>query len=99
MTKILKTRDMVSRIQHSADRKLNEAEGDVDELLSIMMEAIKEDGKLLISGFGKFESYAKASRRGRNPQTGEALTLDPRRVCVFRISRAFKDELNPCKKS
>ena len=56
--------------------------------------AIKKDNALLISGFGKFEAYDKASRKGRNPQTDEAITLPPRKVVVFRLSRKFRAELN-----
>ena len=66
----------------------------VEKLLHIMKDAIKKDRALLISGFGKFESYDKASRRGRNPQTDEAITLPPRRVVVFRLSRKFRAEIN-----
>ncbi len=52
-----------------------------------MKTAIKRDHELLISGFGKFEAYAKKARRGRNPATNEAITLKPRKVVVFRLSR------------
>ena len=50
---------------------------------------------MLVSGFGKFEAYDKNSRRGRNPQTNESITLPPRKVVVFRLSRKFRAELNP----
>ena len=66
----------------------------VEKLLEIMKNAIKKDNGLLISGFGKFEAYDKASRKGRNPQTDEAITLPPRKVVVFRLSRKFRAELN-----
>ncbi len=66
----------------------------VESLLSLMKKAIKEDKSLLISGFGKFESYLKKPRKGRNPQTNETITLPARNVCVFRISRKFRAELN-----
>jgi integration host factor subunit alpha len=59
----------------------------VESLLATMKTAIKRDHELLISGFGKFEAYAKKARRGRNPATNEAITLKPRKVVVFRLSR------------
>ncbi|MDO9633025.1 MAG: HU family DNA-binding protein, partial [Humidesulfovibrio sp.] len=40
-------------------------------------------------------AYDKNSRRGRNPQTNESITLPPRKVVVFRLSRKFRAELNP----
>ncbi len=62
-----------------------------DEITS----TLKDDGKVDISGFGKFECYDKASRKGRNPKTDETITLPPRKVMVFRLSRKLRAELNP----
>ena len=60
-----------------------------------IVEAIYEkDDALLVSGFGKFEAYDKEARKGRNPQTDETITLPPRKVVVFRLSRKFRAELN-----
>ncbi len=59
-----------------------------------MNTAIVRDHALLISGFGKFEAYAKRARRGHNPQTSEDITLEPRKVVVFRLSKKFRAELN-----
>ncbi|MCF8030751.1 MAG: HU family DNA-binding protein, partial [Desulfohalobiaceae bacterium] len=72
----------------------SEVKNQVEDLLTIMKESVKQDYSLLISGFGKFEAYDKKARRGRNPQTEEAITLPPRTVCVFRLSRKFRSELN-----
>ena len=66
----------------------------VENLLVLMKQAIKKDDTLLISGFGKFEAYDKNARKGRNPQTDESITLPPRKVVVFRLSRKFRVELN-----
>ena len=49
---------------------------------------------LLISGFGKFIVRKKAARRGRNPQTGDDLTLEPRRVITFKCSSVMRDRVN-----
>ncbi len=63
-------------------------------MLALMKNAVKEDGSLLLSGFGKFDAYGKDARKGRSPHTAETITLPPRRVGVFRLSRRFKDALN-----
>jgi integration host factor subunit alpha len=47
-----------------------------------------------ISGFGKWTVKAKKKRKGRNPQTGEALTIDARRVVTFKSSNVLKDAVN-----
>jgi len=67
----------------------------VEFVLTQVKRAIKKDNAMLVSGFGKFEAYAKKARRGRNPQTGVSVTLPPRKVVVFRLSRKFRAELNP----
>jgi len=66
----------------------------VETILNLMKQAIKKDQAMLVSGFGKFEAYAKSERRGRNPQTNETVTLPARKVVVFRLSRKFRAELN-----
>ena len=68
------------------------------EMLESILETIKEfleSGEdVLISGFGKFCVKNKNPRRGRNPSTGDDLTLGARRVIVFRCSTVLKDRLN-----
>lgn len=94
MTKTLTKADIVEAIYEQTGRNRLDAKYAVEKLLEIMKEAIKKDHALLISGFGKFECYDKAERKGRNPQTEETIILPPRRVIVFRLSRKFRAELN-----
>ena len=71
---------------------------DSSQLLESLLELIKstlESGEdIMISGLGKFQVKDKKNRRGRNPQTGNALTLDARRVVTFRCSNVLKERLN-----
>ena len=50
--------------------------------------------ELLISGFGKFNVKDKNARRGRNPQTGQELILEPRRVITFKPSGILRTRIN-----
>lgn len=95
MKKTLTKADIVEAIYEETDKNRVDVKNVVEKLLEIMKTAIKKDRSLLISGFGKFECYDKSSRRGRNPQTDETITLPPRKVMVFRLSRKFRSELNP----
>ena len=69
-----------------------------DELFESVMEIMKstlESGEdVLISGFGKFCVNEKNGRKGRNPQTGENITLAPRKVVTFKYSSNLKDSVN-----
>ena len=95
MKKTLTKADIVEAIYEETDKNRVDVKNVVEQFLEIMKTAIKKDRALLISGFGKFECYDKASRKGRNPQTDETITLPPRKVMVFRLSRKFRSELNP----
>ena len=46
-----------------------------------------------IIGFGTFEARDRSSRKGRNPQTGDEITIPARTVPVFRAGKSFKDSL------
>ena len=67
-------------------------------LVEFVLESVKtslSNGEdVLITGFGKFIVRKKAARRGRNPATGEDLTLEPRRVITFKCSARMRDRIN-----
>lgn len=67
------------------------------EIVEIVLEEIKselENGRdVKISGFGHFMVRSKNSRRGRNPKTGEGITIEPRKVVTFRASQLVKSQL------
>lgn len=95
MSKTLTKADIVDTIYDQSHRVRSEVKNHVESLLQIMKQAVKRDHSLLVSGFGKFEAYAKKARKGRNPQTSETITLAPRKVVVFRLSKKFRNEINP----
>lgn len=86
---------IVDYIYERTDKNRAEIKDLVETILEIMKTSVKKDHALLISGFGKFEAYDKRARKGRNPQTSQTITLPPRKVVVFRLSRKFRAELNP----
>ncbi|HIP07762.1 MAG TPA: integration host factor subunit alpha [Mariprofundaceae bacterium] len=67
------------------------------EIVEVLLEEIKgvlakgEDVK--ISGFGHFSVREKNARRGRNPKTGESITIKSRKVVTFRASQLVKNQL------
>lgn len=66
----------------------------VEAFLALSKEALIDGDDLLLSGFGKFNVKDKKSRRGRNPQTGDELTLDARRVITFKPSGILRSKIN-----
>jgi integration host factor subunit alpha len=70
----------------------------VKSLLEIIKQILESGEDVLISGFGKFTVKDKKSRKGRNPQTGNNLELDARRVVIFKCSAVLRENLNKKKK-
>ena len=66
----------------------------VETLLEIIKSTLESREDVLISGFGKFCVREKAERKGRNPSTGDAMMLRPRRVVTFRCSGKLRDRIN-----
>jgi integration host factor subunit alpha len=66
----------------------------VETLLEIIKSKLTSGEDVLISGFGKFCVRNKRERRGRNPMTGEAMILAPRRVVTFKCSGKLRNKIN-----
>ena len=85
---------MVSRQQTQLGLTKQESRQAVERLFEVMKDTLANGEDLLISGYGKFSVRQKNARRGRNPQTKEALMLAPRRVLVFKASKVLRKRLN-----
>ena len=74
------------------------AKKDVDSVVTATLKAIsdalKQGDKVALIGFGTFEVKATAAREGRNPKTGEAITIAAAKKPVFSASKVLKDEVN-----
>lgn len=86
--------DLVEKIHTSNGFSKKESAEVLEALFDIMKTTLESGEKLKISGFGNFEVRQKADRRGRNPQTGEAITIEARRVLTFKPSILLKQAIN-----
>ncbi len=66
----------------------------VELLLKIMKSTLASGEDLLISGVGKISVKEKRERKGRNPATGDDLTLRSRKVVTFKCSGRLRDPIN-----
>ncbi len=82
--------DLVAAVYAQGLLNKAEAADAVERSLDLIKDSLALGEEVLVSGFGKWSVRAKAERRGRNPQTGDPLTLPPRRVVTFRPSRVLK---------
>jgi integration host factor subunit alpha len=94
----MKTTTKADIVQALHDRATGLTKRDAAELVESIFEILKETlgrgEKVKLSGFGNFVPRDKHARVGRNPQTGEVLTIHERRVLTFRPSEILRGMLN-----
>jgi len=66
----------------------------IDTLFELIKKSLEDGEDVLISRFGKFSLREKHQRNGRNPRTGKAMTLPPRRVVTFKCSGVLRTAIN-----
>lgn len=70
------------------------AAGAVESVFDAITEEVKNGQKVTVTGFGTFEPRVRAARQGRNPQTGEAITISAHTAVAFRAGKGLKDIVN-----
>jgi integration host factor subunit alpha len=86
--------EIVEQIYERVGFSKKEAAELVEKVFDIMKETLARGEKVKISGFGNFVVRQKNARKGRNPQTGQEILLDARKVLTFKPSLVLKNVLN-----
>lgn len=86
--------DLVQKVYQNHNLTKAQAAEAVEAFLKIAKNCLKNGEDLLVSGFGKFNVKQKKARRGRNPQTGQELILDARKVITFKPSGILRSRIN-----
>jgi len=86
--------EIVEQIYERVGFSKKEASELVERVFETIKETLANGEKVKISGFGNFVVRDKNARKGRNPQTGEEILLDARRVLTFKPSLVLKNILN-----
>ncbi len=71
-----------------------DVEAIVGTFFDTITERLADDGRVELRGFGAFSTRARAARAGRNPRTGEAVTVDAKRVPYFKPGKEMRARLN-----
>lgn len=74
-----------------SQKQVTEALGLIEDTL---IECLKTGEKVQLSGFGTFEVRERAERKGRNPKTGEVVTVSACKYLAFVPAKAVKETLN-----
>jgi len=86
--------DLIESIYKQIELSKTKSTQVIESLLEVIKKTLEGGEDVLITGFGKFRVKEKSKRRGRNPQSGEDLMLDARRVVTFRCSGVLRDKIN-----
>ncbi len=82
--------DFVTAITEKIGFTSKDSQKIVDRIFENMKSSLEAGGQVKVSSFGTWTVKTKNPRRGRNPQTGEEMLLDGRRVVVFKASGVLK---------
>ena len=83
--------ELTKEVAAKTDLKQKDAEKVIDALIESIKDNLAKGEKVQIIGFGSFEVRDRAARKGRNPQTGETLTIPATKVPAFKPGKALKD--------
>jgi integration host factor subunit alpha len=86
--------DIVETIYERVGFSKKESAELVETVFDVIKDALVNGEKVKFSGFGNFIVREKNARKGRNPQTGEEIQLEARRVLTFKPSLVLKNALN-----
>jgi integration host factor subunit alpha len=86
--------DIAERIKQRLGVTAKESANMLESVFEIVKRTLESGDHVKIAGFGKFEVKQKADRRGRNPQTGETITIEARQILTFKPSMLLKKAIN-----
>lgn len=86
--------DLVEMLAEEHDLTKTFAREVVDSVFQSITDAAQKGEEVSIFGFGRFRVAERAARKGRNPQTGEALKIAASKRLKFEQARAMKATLN-----
>jgi integration host factor subunit alpha len=86
--------DIFEKVSEKLGLSKKESAELVEAVFALIKSTLESGEKLKIAGFGNFEVKQKADRRGRNPQTGETITIEARRILTFKPSQVLKSAIN-----
>ena len=86
--------DLIDHVAEPTQSTKKEAEQVIDAVLDHITAALAKGEKVDLRGFGSFQTTAKKERQGRNPQTGNAITIAAKTVAVFKPSKELAERVN-----
>jgi len=90
----MKKSDLVDAISGKAGLPKAQVQQMVDDVFDLIADGLAKGEKIDLRGFGTFSVRDSAARTGRNPQTGEPISIPARRVPGFKPGKELKEKVN-----
>lgn len=87
--------ELIQAIADEAELNKRDAAEFLNAFVSVVTQAMKDGEDVTLVGFGSFHTAQSAERKGRNPKTGEPLTIAAHKTPKFRPGKALKEAVNP----
>ncbi len=86
--------ELIAAVAGKTELTKKDTEKVLKAFTDVVAEELKKGEKVQLVGFGTFEVSERAAREGRNPQTGEAMTIAASKAPKFKAGKALKDMIN-----
>ena len=90
----MKKVEMIAIVAEAANITKKDAAKAVDAVFEAITTEVAAGNKVTVTGFGTFEPKVREARAGRNPQTGEAITIPAHTAVTFKAGKGLKDCVN-----
>ncbi len=85
--------ELIAKLAEKAGVTKAVADRCLDDLLDLMGDTLKAEGKITLTGFGTFAVAETKARTGRNPRTGEAIKIPAGKRVGFKVGKELKDRV------
>jgi DNA-binding protein HU-beta len=79
--------ELAKEISQSVDLTQESAKNIIETIVTAITKSLKKGDKVQLSGFGSWEVRTKNKRQGRNPKTGESITIPAKKVVRFKAGK------------
>lgn len=86
--------ELINAVIDKSDVSKKVADAVVSATIESIMDAVSKGDKVTLVGFGSFEARDRKAREGRNPKTGETMTIPATTVPAFSAGKAFKTRVS-----
>ena len=93
MSKTVTKADIIEHLHNYLGLNKSECKILVEDFFDEIKNALIRNEEVKLSGFGNFELLNKKARPGRNPKTGEEVTISARRVVTFRAGNKLRKKI------